>query len=564
MQDGTSRRRAAPRRARRKHGVFVALVFTAVTALVGAGLIAYFDTSLPPSLTCLAKPDATNTGAMGRRQTSKVSSLIEPNSKLTDAKLKGALTVSGDGSVIRNVSVEGQIIVTGQRVTLDRVTATSVIASGTNQLTVSHSNLSGGDTAVSITADGGAAHEANGIKLVENYIHGPATSKFVSYSGTRLRGTKNVAISCSNYALDGRGIAAVYMEDGNGTADIVLTNNWLSGGKFAIVTEAKQVVLERNIFAASAQSNICRTSGQTVIQHGNRMIDGTAVQPCSASALKRSDAGSSTPQETLTTPASGTPTPSNPGAVNNGIEAAVVNGWGPVIANDEFNYTGAPKRSKWKVYDAPGHSHNGHRRPTALKVNGSVARITGNSSGTTGGMSAKFDRQKYGRLEVRMRTNLRDSEYHPVLLLWPDSKNWPCDGEVDYGESGKSTSLVHFYLHYGCHNKQVRASKTLDTTQWHNFAVDWQPKEITGYIDGIEWFRSTKVKHQPPGSMHQTIQLDWFPDGTALHKSWMEIDWVRVYDRHPSGSTPGSIPASTPQVREPGSRQVKARAGTTR
>jgi len=199
-----------------------------------------------------------------------------------------------------------------------------------------------------------------------------------------------------------------------------------------------------------------------------------------------------------------------------------------------------------------------------LKVNGSVARITGNSSGTTGGMSAKFGRQKYGRWEVRMRTNLRDSDYHPVLLLWPDSKNWPCDGEVDYGEGGKNTSLVNFYLHYGCQNKQVRASKSLDTTQWHNFAVDWQPKEITGYIDGIEWFRSTKAKHQPPGSMHQTIQLDWFPYGSTLKKSWMEIEWVRVYDRHPSRSTPGSTSVTTPQVDEPGPRQVEARSGRRR
>jgi beta-glucanase (GH16 family) len=91
---------------------------------------------------------------------------------------------------------------------------------------------------------------------------------------------------------------------------------------------------------------------------------------------------------------------------------------------------------------------------------------------------------------------------------------------------------VNFYLHYGCRNKQVSAAKSIDTTHWHNYAVDWQPEEITGYIDGIEWFRSTNVAHQPPGSMHQTIQLDWFPDGTTLKKSWMEIDWVRVYDRY--------------------------------
>lgn len=550
MQVGTSPRRYAARRARRGHGVLVALVFTVVTGLVGVGLVTYLDTSANP-LTCVGKPDATNTGAIGPRQISNVSSLVEPNSRLTDARLKGALTVSGDASIIRNVSVEGEIIVTGQRVTLDRVTATGVIASGTSQLTVKHSNLSGGGTAVSVTSDGQAAREASGIKLVENYIHGPASNKLASYSGTHLRGTKGVTISCSNYALGGDGIAAIYMEDGNGTSDIVVTNNWLSGGKFAIVTEAMGVVLKKNIFAPVAQSSICRTTGQPIIQNRNRMLDGTPVQPCSAPTQGPSDGGSPTPDETLP-PAqatSSTPTPSHPQTA--GTEAAVVNGWGPVIARDEFNYSGAPKRSKWKVYDARGHARKGFRRPTAWKVDGSVARVTGNSSGTTGGMAAKFGRQKYGRWEVRMRTNHRDPDYHPVLLLWPDAKTWPCGGEVDYGEGGDDTSRVQFYLHYSCQNKQVRASKNIDTTQWHNFAVDWQPDEITGYIDGIEWFRSTRAKHQPPGSMHQTIQLDWFPEGPTLKKSWMEIDWVRVYDRHGAGSTRGSTSVSTPPQREP-------------
>ena len=31
-------------------------------------------------------------------------------------------------------------------------------------------------------------------------------------------------------------------------------------------------------------------------------------------------------------------------------------------------------------------------------------------------------------------------------------------------------------------------------------------------------------------AMHQTIQLDWFPDGTPTTKSWMQVDWVRVYN----------------------------------
>jgi hypothetical protein len=29
--------------------------------------------------------------------------------------------------------------------------------------------------------------------------------------------------------------------------------------------------------------------------------------------------------------------------------------------------------------------------------------------------------------------------------------------------------------------------------------------------------------------MHQTLQLDWFPDSTANGAGEMRVDWVRVY-----------------------------------
>jgi beta-glucanase (GH16 family) len=159
-----------------------------------------------------------------------------------------------------------------------------------------------------------------------------------------------------------------------------------------------------------------------------------------------------------------------------------------------------------------------------------VATVSGDSAGTTGGMSAKFAKQKYGRWETRMKTNQRDSEYHPVLILWPDSKSSTC-AEIDYAESTSETALVKFFLHYACSgsSKQTYSAKAVDTTQWHNYAVEWTPTGITGYIDGVKTFTDTNPAHQPSGSMHQTLQLDWFPDGSRTTPSQMQVDWVRVY-----------------------------------
>ncbi len=158
-----------------------------------------------------------------------------------------------------------------------------------------------------------------------------------------------------------------------------------------------------------------------------------------------------------------------------------------------------------------------------------MATVTGDSAGTTGGMSARFDRRQYGRWELRLRTSARDPKYHPVAILWPDGDRTTCP-EIDYVESTSDPSLVRFFQHYGCSSKRTSVSKAVDMTQWHTYAVEWTPAGVTGYLDGAVWFRDSDVAHLPPGSMHQTLQLDWFPDGTATKASTMSIDWIRVYD----------------------------------
>lgn len=56
------------------------------------------------------------------------------------------------------------------------------------------------------------------------------------------------------------------------------------------------------------------------------------------------------------------------------------------------------------------------------------------------------------------------------------------------------------------------------------------PHSPPRYIDGVKWFEDTNLSHLPPGPMHQTIQLDWFPSGsTATTPSRMNVDWIRIY-----------------------------------
>jgi hypothetical protein len=176
-----------------------------------------------------------------------------------------------------------------------------------------------------------------------------------------------------------------------------------------------------------------------------------------------------------------------------------------------------------------------------MSVNGGVLTITGDANGTTGGMAWKLGRSQYGRWEARVKSPVADPSYNAVVLLWPDAENWPTGGEVDFMEiSDETRQEVDFFLHYSAENRQLHGSKQIDATQWHNWAVEWSPAKITGYVDGIEWFSTTEASALPPGSMHLTLQLDWFPKGGSVQQSTMDVDWVRYYPIDGSGD-PGEI-----------------------
>lgn len=224
-----------------------------------------------------------------------------------------------------------------------------------------------------------------------------------------------------------------------------------------------------------------------------------------------------------------------------GTQAAVTQGWGTPIGGDEFNSGTVPDPARWDVYNSPGNAGKGLRVPAAVTVANGALTLSGGADGTTGGLAARFARQQYGRWEARIKTSAHDSKYHSVVLLWPDSNASPTCGEVDYAESTTSTSTISFFLHYACSgaNFQDIGLENIDATQWHNYAVDWSPTAIIGYIDGIEWF--TDTVHVPAESMHQAFQLDWFPDGTPTAPTKMYVDWVRVYapaGKAASGPTP--------------------------
>ena len=206
-----------------------------------------------------------------------------------------------------------------------------------------------------------------------------------------------------------------------------------------------------------------------------------------------------------------------------GTQAAAAKGW-TLVGGDEFT-TGLS--STWGLYEGAGNDGAGKRVASAVSVSGGILTISGDSKGNTGGMAWNDD-QRFGKWEIRARFPKGDEQYHPVLILWPQGE-WPQGGEVDFAETTSAAADVSFYLHYSSRNQQKSATRKLDLTQWHNYAVEWVDGRITGYIDGQQWFQSTDGATMPPGQMHPTIQLDYFPDGGSPRPSQMQVDYMRIY-----------------------------------
>jgi hypothetical protein len=220
------------------------------------------------------------------------------------------------------------------------------------------------------------------------------------------------------------------------------------------------------------------------------------------------------------------PTTTAPPAAS--TEAAVALGWGKPAGGDEFDGT-ALDTKRWGAYSGAGHGGNGRRSPAAFTVSGGILTVTGDSAGTTGGMAYR-DGQYRGAWEIRMRVPAGDRQYHPVALLWPDAEDWPVGGEVDYAETTAASSDVSFFLHYSAKNQQTQASRKVDLTAWHTYAVRWDASCIVGYLDAAEWFRDCNASHLPPRAAHATIQLDWFPGASRPQQSSMQVDYLRIYN----------------------------------
>lgn len=162
---------------------------------------------------------------------------------------------------------------------------------------------------------------------------------------------------------------------------------------------------------------------------------------------------------------------------------------------------------------------------------------------------------QYGKIEVRMRTNMQPGNF-PAAWLLPKqpAAPHPYSGEIDivefYGLNPDAYHSAHTF--WTTDPKQAETPRhqfheTVDATQWHVYGLEWNKKQLTWTVDGevVGTYKRLNTKKARKGKqwpydhpfyiiLNQSLgDHTWTPTmskAPQLNTTYeTEFDWVRVY-----------------------------------
>ncbi|MBR1797939.1 MAG: family 16 glycosylhydrolase [Clostridiales bacterium] len=165
----------------------------------------------------------------------------------------------------------------------------------------------------------------------------------------------------------------------------------------------------------------------------------------------------------------------------------------------------------------------------------------------------------YGRIEARIRVP-QGQGFLPAFWMMPQNDttygSWPRGGEIDIMEVlGNDTVTTYGTIHYGNPHRENQGIYTLDegdfASDYHVFAVEWEPGEIRWYVDDVmffstnDWYSVTEgFDPKPyPAPFNQPFYIilnvavggNWPGDPTDEtpfdERAQMRVDYVRVFQR---------------------------------
>jgi len=158
--------------------------------------------------------------------------------------------------------------------------------------------------------------------------------------------------------------------------------------------------------------------------------------------------------------------------------------------------------------------------------------------------------RQYGRFEARIKIPRGQGIWPAFWMLGADigKAGWPRGGEIDIMENiGKEPGIVHGTLHgpgysgdkaFGAPSPLAQGAYADD---FHIYAVEWEPKEIRWYRDGVMYHKARPelvkgdwvFEHPFFVLVNLAVGGYWpgYPDATSTFPQRMLVDYVRVYRR---------------------------------
>ena len=154
----------------------------------------------------------------------------------------------------------------------------------------------------------------------------------------------------------------------------------------------------------------------------------------------------------------------------------------------------------------------------------------------------------YGRFEARMQLPTGNGIWPAFWMLGDNfaTVSWPACGEIDIMEHiGRERDRIHGTVHGPGYSGSggIGHFTTVPTlaSEFHVYAVEWEPEEIRWYVDDVEYFKLTP----------QSVRGDWVfdqpffmllnlavggswpgpPDASTVFPQFLKVDYVRVYQR---------------------------------
>ena len=240
-----------------------------------------------------------------------------------------------------------------------------------------------------------------------------------------------------------------------------------------------------------------------------------------------------------------------------------------LVWSDEFNGPNgsAPDPAKWTaVTNDSGYgnrelefytprSQNVHLQNGSLVITARREETTGPDGQPRNYTSARLESRglfdlKYGRVEARIKLPKGQGIWPAFWMLGTnfDQVGWPACGEVDIMENvGYEPAKVHGSLHgpgYSGGNPLTGVYTLPDPARfsddYHVFAIEWEPRVIRFYVDGILYETQTADRvaaghwafdHSFYLVLNVAVGGYWpgNPDATTEFPQSMWVDWVRVY-----------------------------------